>query len=241
EQFSTADDKVSGFWELIDGSKDFISLSARRNATQGTAFNFVLTHDCNMRVKAAYGTDGLYLLFEINDDNDVAWPNSLVGTENQQFYMNFDAVDFLMDSRSTAEIADPANREMFITRSFGFTSTSKQYQVACGTGKERPTGFMRSTPDPWDMHAVYYTFEEAATQLGLQIENIKTDYFNKAQEWFIPWSEYGGGLSGEPAAGTKLAFSGGFNDRDEGEHFPPGVTTSGGNRSCLQWHALDQQ
>ncbi len=228
-QYSSGDNMVSAFWNLIDDDHDYIRLSARKNAREGSAFNFVLTHDCNLIVKSAYGADGIYLLFVVNDDNDVAWPNELAGTENEQFYLNFDAVDVLMDSRSVEEISDTNNIDLFFTRGFGLTVTTKQYQIACGTVKERPTGFVRSRPDPWDMAARYYTFEEAKKKLGLQVENIKTDYFYKAQEIFIPWSEFGGGLDGEPDAKTRLGFAAGFNDRDEGEHFPPGVNTSGGS------------
>jgi pimeloyl-ACP methyl ester carboxylesterase len=238
KQFSSGDNKVSGFWNLIDDELDYIWLSARENAKDGSAFNFVLTHDCNMTVKSAYGADGIYLLFEINDDNDVAWPNELAGTENEQFYLNFDAVDVLMDSRSVEEISDPDNIDLFFQRGFGLTVTTKQYQIACGTEKERPTGFVRSRPDPWDMAARYYTFEEAKMKLGLEVENIKTDYFYKAQEIFIPWSEYGDGLEQEPDARTRLGFAAGFNDRDEGEHFPPGVNTSGGSvhaSNSIRW------
>ncbi|MBN1481713.1 hypothetical protein JXA70_15680 [candidate division KSB1 bacterium] len=41
----------------------------------------------------------------------------------------------------------------------------------------------------WDFHATYFTFVDAKTQFGLEIENIKTDHFYKVQEWFIPWGE----------------------------------------------------
>ncbi len=238
KQFSASDNQVSGFWELIDDEMDYIRLSARNNAKEGSTFNFVLTHDCNMTVKSAYGADGIYLLFEVNDDNDVAWPNAMAGTENQQFYLNFDAVDVLMDSRSLEEISDTDNVDLFISRGFGLTASTKQYQIACGTAKEKPDGFIRSRPDPWDMAARYYTFEEAKKKLGLEVENIKTDYFFKAQEIFIPWSEYGGGLDQEPDAATRLGFAAGFNDRDEGEHFPPGVNTSGGSvhaSNAIRW------
>jgi len=238
KQFSATDQKVSDFWKLFDEEKDFIKLTARRNATGNAAFNFVLTHDCNMNVKAAYGAYGIYLLFEINDDNDVAWPNQFAGTENEQFYLNFDAVDVIMDSRSVEQICNVENADMFFTRGFALTKTTKQYQVACGTQKERPSGFHRAKPDPWDMWAKYFTFDDARSQLGLQIENIKTGYFDKVQEWFIPWSEYGGGLSEEPDTGNRLGFTAGFNDRDEGEHFPPGVTTSGGTvqaSNSIRW------
>ena len=222
----------------MDDQKDRLVLNQKINAADGAQFNPVLTHDCNMTVKAAYGGDGVYLLVEINDDNNVAWPNNLAGTENEQFYLNFDAVDILVDSRSVSSIGEVNNRDMFLSKSFGLTSTTKQYQVACGTEKERPTGFKRSIPDPWDFYGRYFTFQDAKSQLGIEIENINPGYYIKAQEWFIPWSEYGGGFEIEPDAGTRLGFTAGFNDRDEGEHFPPGVSSSGGSvkaSNALRW------
>ena len=236
-QFSAKDGRLSAFWDS-DAMLDSIRLSQRMNAAPDAVFNFVLTHDCNMTVKAAYGADGIYLLYIINDDNDVAWPNRFVGTENEQFYLNFDVVDALMDNRSVNELVRAHGSGEFVSRGFGLTLNTRQYQVACGTKKERPTGFKRSMADPWDFHAAYHTFENARKQFGIQIENISLDAFHKAQEWFIPWSEYGGGLQGEPDAGTRLAFTAGFNDRDAGEHFPPGVTSSGGSvkaSNALRW------
>lgn len=237
-QFSADDNKLSEFWDLYDEEYDYINLTQRRNGASGAEFNFVLTHDCNMKVKAAYGGKGIYLLFIINDDNDVAWPNEYVGTEKEQFYLNFDAVDALFDSRSVKEISEDEDRSTFIYRSFGLTFTTKQYQVACGTEKERPSGFKRAIPDPWDFYGSYYTFQQAREQFGTEIENVKLTPFYKAQEWFIPWSEYGGGLKAEPESGSHLAFTAGFNDRDKGEHFPPGVTSSGGSvkaSNALRW------
>ncbi|NQT27002.1 hypothetical protein HQ585_16725 [candidate division KSB1 bacterium] len=237
-QFSAHDDKISEFWKLIGKNMDHVKLTQRRNAREDAAFNFVLTHDCNMTVKAAYGADGIYLLFEINDDNDVAWPNKFVATENEQFYLNFDVIDMLIDSRSIEEISSPENKDMFVSRSFGLTTTTRQYQIACGTEKERPSGFKRALFDPWDFHSTYFTFADAKKQLGIEVENIKTAPFHKAQEVFIPWSEYGSGFQSEPDTGTRMAFTAGFNDRDEGEHFPPGVTSSGGSIKAsngLRW------
>jgi hypothetical protein len=234
--FSSSDKNISPFWKDIDETRDFISMTSRKNGTADAAFNFVLTHDCNMIVKAAYGADGIYLLFEINDDNDVAWPNNFVGTENEQFYLNFDAVDVLMDSRSIEEISNDMDK--LVSRSFGLTFTSRQYQIACGTVKEPAAGFRRSLADPWDFNAKYYDLNDAKKKFGTEVENIKTSHFFKVQEWFIPWTEYGAGFTTEPEAGTRLAFSPGFNDRDEGEHFPPGRTSSGGNvkaSNSIRW------
>ncbi len=238
KQFSANDHKLSDFWKLTDDRKDFIMMTARQNGTDGAQFNPVLTNDCALKVRAAYGSDGVYLLFEITDDSDEAWPNAFTGTENEQFYLDFDAVDAMMDSRSIADISDQKNAGMFVDRSFGMTFTTKQYQVACGTEKERPMGFRRSLSEPWDFNSTFVSFQDAKSEFGVQLENVRVDYYEKAQEWFIPWSEYGGGLPSEPKAGTRIAFSAGFNDRDAGEHFPPGMTSSGGSvkaSDAMRW------
>jgi hypothetical protein len=237
-RFSAHDGRVSDFWAWIDGSKDAIRLTQKKNAAPDAAFNPVLTHDCNMTVKAAYGAGGLYLLFEVNDDRDTPWPNRFAGTENEQFYLHFDAVDALLDSRPLSVLCGPDGREALVSRSYGLTFTTRQYQVACGTEKERPGGFKRGLSDPWDFFAAYHTFPEAERLFGIRMENVKTDHFFKAQEWFIPWSEVGGGFPSEPDAGTRIAFAAGYNDRDEGEHLPPGVTSSGGSvkaSNALRW------
>ena len=150
KQFSVHDNKISAFWNMIDDSKDYIRMTAKKNGAADANFNPVLTHDCNMNVKAAYGADGMYFLFVINDDNDVAWPNKFNGTQNEQFYLDFDAVDVIMDSRSIADICKPENHDMMLSKDFGLTSTTKQYQIACGAPKERPLGFRRSIPEPWN-------------------------------------------------------------------------------------------
>ncbi len=236
--FSPDDGKISPFWELINEKMDIIQMAPRGNAPQGEAFNFVLTHDCRMSVKSVYGSEGLYFLFEIMDDNDVPWPNKLTGTETEIFYYNFDAVDVLLDSRSIADITSEAQKHMFISPGFGLTESTKQYQVASGTPSERPGGFKRSKPDPWDFHSKYITFDDAKNTLGMAIELLTSDHFMKAQEWFIPWSEIGSGIEGQPEAGSRLAFSPGYNDRDAGEHFPPGRNSSGGSvksANALKW------
>ncbi len=42
----------------------------------------------------------------------------------------------------------------------------------------------------------------------------------------------------EPDILTRIAIAPGYNDRDEGEHFPPGVSASGGSANShnqLKW------
>jgi pimeloyl-ACP methyl ester carboxylesterase len=56
------------------------------------------------------------------------------------------------------------------------------------------------------------------------------------QEWFIPWNELG--FDSEPDANALLAFTTGYNDRDEDEHLNPMFNTSGGtnqNSNNIRW------
>ncbi len=236
--FSVEDGEISGFWTRFGDQQDHISLTQRANARDGAQFNFVLTHDANMEIRSAYGADGLYLLFTVNDDQDIPSPNDYIGTENEQFMHEFDAVDFMIDSRSPEEIGDTENRDIFVSPSFGWTNTTVQYQANFGSREAKPVGVKRTIPDPWDIHATFWSFDDLKKYFGIQIETVKTDPFYRAQEWFIPWEQIGEGFSGEPEAGTGIGFSGGFNDRDPGEHLPVGVSSSGGTTHAsngLRW------
>lgn len=238
KQFSTLDNEKSGFWTLFTSNHDSIHLTARNNSTEGAAFNGVLTHDCAMTVKAAYGSDGVYILFDILDDNDVVWPNHYSGTQYEQFYLNYDAVDLIFDSRSLQDICSPEHTGLFISKNFGLTVSSTQYQIGCGSWNGKPGGFKRAIADPWDFHSTFFSFEEAQTYFGIRVENIKTGHYTKAMELFIPWKEFGSEFNREPDPGSRMAFTAGFNDRDEGEHFSPGVTSSGGSvkaSNSIRW------
>jgi len=189
-----------------------------------------------MRVKAAYGSDGMYFLFEVMDDQDVAWPNIYVNTEIEHFYPNFDAVQFFIDGRSVEEIFKKENLGLILSPHAAVTTTTKLYQCAMGTDNEVPSGLRRTIPDPWDMHAEYWVFGDARKYLGIEVEILRTNRLYKTQEWFVPWSELG--LDSEPDAHTRLAFTPGYNDRDEDEHLTPMYNTSGGtnqNSNNIRW------
>ena len=56
---------------------------------------------------------------------------------------------------------------------------------------------------------------DARTRFGIQIKHSKLGRMHRVQEWFIPWSELGGGGgTEEPAVGTHFGFSIAYNDRD---------------------------
>jgi hypothetical protein len=116
----------------------------------------------------------------------------------------------------------------FVNRFWGLSLTTKQYQVAFGDSAP-PVSYKRNCPAPWDMNYEMLTLAQGAAQFGMQVDVTTVDKYRRAQEWFIPWSEVGnGGLSAEPASGTRIAFSPGYNDTDPGEYMP-------GTSGALRW------
>jgi hypothetical protein len=236
KQFSASDGKISEFWKKIDKNHDFIEMTQKNNASGSATFRRHFSTDCSINVKATYGADGLYLLFEVTDDQDVAWPNNWVNTEKQDFYYNFDAVQFFIDSRPVSEMFKENNLSMILSTRRAVTTTTKLYQCVMGTDKVEPTGLIRSLPDPWDLSGQYWVFGDAQKYLGMEVEILRTNRLYKAQEWFIPWSELG--FKAEPDANAKIAFAPGYNDRDEHEYLEPIFNTSGGtnqNSDNIRW------
>jgi hypothetical protein len=213
-QFDAGDGRVSPFWALIDERHDHVFMTQKDNAPEGNGFSVVLDNDARLLVKAAHSASGLYLYFEATDNRfvDVADPN---------IYEHFDAVDALLDSRSSAEVSAGDKERTFVNVHWAISLTTSQYQVACGDTK-RPDEIKRNVPDPWDMTYELIDRSDLADEHGMQVDCATVDKFRTAQEWFVPWSEVGGGLEGEPAQGARLGFAPGYNDRDPGEYLASG-------------------
>lgn len=226
-EFSAEDGKIASFWAAAGGGLDYVRLDLKEHAAEGNDFSIVLSHEAVLEVQAAYGSDGLYLLHRVTDNSPVDWPEQFAGKGKVQFYDHYDVVDMQIDGRSHEEIFDPANEPLFLTRFQGQTTTSKQYQVACGA-KQRPSGFVRHVPAPWDFPGVFIDFSEARAVLGIEIELLGGGRFERFQEWFLPWGEVLPTGRPRPEPGSELALALGFNDRDEGEFLEPGITSSGG-------------
>lgn len=204
------DGKLSAFWSTLDTLHDSISLTQKRNGSGGNNFSAVLTNDARLAVKACHTAAGLYLLL-------VATDNRFVAVEDTNHYLDYDAVDMLIDSRSSRDLCKADVKKSFVCLAWGLSLTTRQYQSAYGDTAP-PAMLKRNGPTPWDMVYGFVTRTAARAQYGIEVDHAVIDKYTKAQEWFIPWSEVGnGGMAREPAAGVRIGFSPGYNDRDHGE------------------------
>lgn len=204
-QFGAQDGVVSPFWEGIESQ---VQMNPRENGAAESKFSIVNTADARLTMKAAHSARGMYLYLEVADDHFVEC--------NPDRYYDTDAIDLLIDSRSSAEVTDQANNPELINQFWGLSLTTKQVHVAFGDRKQPPF-FLLNYADPWDFTQHRHTFQEAREQLGIEIRIIRRSPMVRIQEWFLPWAEVGnGGLECEPAIGSKLAFAIGYNDIDPG-------------------------
>jgi pimeloyl-ACP methyl ester carboxylesterase len=208
ETFAAEPNAVSAFWAAMGDDADSIRMLPRTHAREGDQFSIVTTADARMKVRAAHSARGLYLCFEVMDNRFVP------AGETPGDYINRDAIDVLLDSKSSAEIHEPDNATQAICADWDLYLTTKQYQVAFGY-PDPPAIMKRVVPDPWDMVFNRITpIAELARVHGMQIHYAKIDSLRRVQEWFIPWSEVG--RASEPAVGTRLAFAPAYNDTDPG-------------------------
>jgi hypothetical protein len=66
--------------------------------------------------------------------------------------------------------------------------------------------------DPYEFRFYQYPRAEIASKMGVETAIIDTHNGRKSMEWFIPWQFVGYGGVRSPRAGTRLAFTPGYND-----------------------------
>lgn len=209
--FSTQDKKLSPFWGTWETK--MLDAADLRPATHTVERfgQFSGDDDANMRITAAWGTQGLYFLFEVEDDD---WLN-YVSTASDWYA--YDVVDIFIDKQSSGSIWQAAPSGFVHPDYHSITMTALQLSVGFGD-TQIPYLFKHSQYDPAALDIVRkdISFTQAASALGgMAFEISRLDTTTKAQEWFIPWSQVGdGGLDKTPAEGMLLAFAGGYNDRD---------------------------
>lgn len=203
----------SAFWSRFNDRHSTIRMSGETHARQGSSFSIVNTVDARLLVRAAHSARGLYLWMEVVD-NEFVEP-SPAPTE----YNNRDAVDVLIDRKSSAWINNPANVRWAVNLDWGLWLTTKQIQIAVG-GRGAPGVLKLQQADPFEIVFDRFVSRDDARRLrGIVVRHHRLDPLTRAVELFLPWSEVGGhgGLLGEPAFGTRMAFSPSYNDVDGSE------------------------
>ncbi len=212
-QFSTSDGSPSAFWDTDWANRDRIDLIAPDNANPDGA-PFTGTDDASVVIKAAADCAGLYLLCSVEDNT---WVDKASADD-----WGADAIDLYLDNQSADDIAtcDGCYIGLYNTT---LTYATQQFQVWMGASA-LPASLQYQAYDDnlWAWAAAVYTFADLTAALGIEFEVMGVDATHKAQEWFIPWRSVGnGGLPEVPSSGTRIALSGGYNDKD-GDNPSPG-------------------
>jgi len=224
--FSNADSHRSCFWLAWEfpNANPLDSLMIQGDSMH-TAWGPVETQtpdDATIKLKLAWGTAGLYVLFEVVDDISVSYA---IATD----YMN-DVIELFLDPHSGGQLYSPDPRLFPDVDISQLTRTFDHFQIRNG-GIDPVENFSLNW---WDTSAAgagctqpaqcvrYHrgmTFPEADLTWGLKIEIIPprgNETTIRRQEWMIPWSLYGSppGKGSPPMENDRLAMCFGYNDRD---------------------------
>ncbi len=243
--FDINDGQLSAFWLMwhMDGIDplDKIDLNGEDHHVYGQKASS--KEDGQLNVRFAYSDSGVYILYEVRDDNWVAYLD-------QAEYKN-DAVELFGAQHSQQELYQEGAALMPCMNDLAtphqLTEGHFQLQVRFG-GSQLVDKFNRNRWKPSLIGTSGYdcttghgdglieynsdlTFEDAQALYGIRIEIILSDDAWRRQEWFIPWSSWGGhaGLSGVPAS-NKVAISVGYNDNDDGHTEGP---------TAMRWRLAD--
>jgi len=205
-QFGTGDG-LSPFWREFTEDHDTAELTVQENlAKQGEVWETAGERgDARLSVRAARSRAGLYLLFEVGDDQWAPAEGLL------------DTLDFHLARRSAEQIWDADPADVFVKpESWAFALAGCQYQLHVGDGERK---VCRNWPDPWDIARRELSPDEAAATYGIVARVVELSEHRRAAEMFIPWDWVGSGRPmGEPGTGTCLGLSLGYNDHDPDRH-----------------------
>lgn len=241
--FNASDGEISAFWHAWDDPDvvlDHIELNCTYNGNYlGNEYSdvgFTDEEDARMWVRAAWGENGIYLYFEVRDDQFVdhavtrSHGDGTPHTAAEASWYN-DAMDLYFDKFST-EMLYGTQEVLFINYKFNrVTINMRQVQYQFGSMGSVPETFSYNEviKDPDGLYLFTedrdFTFERAETEAdGLIAEIIAgsdkgLDDVTQVMEWYFPWSQVGAnGGTDAPSAGESksVAFACGYNDADEG-------------------------
>ena len=212
-QFSNTNGAESAFWKLLTLNTTTIDYMLQTPSDNGRAgAGFEDEYDARLSIWAAYGVTGLYLYYEVVD-------NDFVDAVSQRLWAN-DAIDFFLDGENSTQdfVTDPTL--FYVSK---ITQSTVQYQFSFG-GIEAPTNFIFSHLNPaWDgitLTADASIIHETKTFLEGEGMGIFMEAFpgssavTRMQEWLIPWSKVSDAGITMPSINDKIAAVFGYNDVD---------------------------
>jgi hypothetical protein len=207
---------LSPFWSVWDrtnsggaASLDYIDMTTTQNAWCTDGGSFSGPDDAELIVRSAYGANGLYLYFEVHDDN---WQDG-TGESN--------ALDFMLDTMSSREIREcnPLSCLVQPSWSWSLTPHSIQFQVTTGGGSV-PSNIRVNYFDGANMYWGNEPIANLATTYGgANIDVVVPRQSVRVLEMYIPWAWVGanGGVGSLPAEGRDIALYAGYLDIDAGQ------------------------
>jgi len=235
QQFKAGDGALSAFWKEFTEQHDQVLLTPAKNGGDPKTWKSVFqtlpdtpslggNDDISVRVLAARSAAGLYLLFEVTDDQ---WYQS---TDNR---LEFDVLDVCFDARSPSDMWTGPWQRSFLNGGWSVSMSTRQIQSWTGEKELLAKVFRYGFPDPWQMGGGVYSVADGAKEFGIAFDAVQVSPTLRAQEWFIPWDELG--RKAEPALGERMGFAPGYNDMDPSQH--DGLRDSDGNimHDRLRW------
>jgi hypothetical protein len=204
--FSVTDSTMSSFWDSWDEyDLAILNIEDHVHAMRGS---FSDPADAGLEIKVASGGKGFYLYCKVTDDTWQMPPSSGA--------FAFDAVDFLFDTKSPAEIID-APPTQGNSKDYGVTASTQQYQIFMGDANNLPTSMIYNSVDEDFLqmsNQQSFGLDTMAVKYGVKVEIVKIDATTKVMEWFVPWTH----LKITDATiqeGRHIGFCAGYNDMDD--------------------------
>ncbi len=227
DMFNGTDGKISDFWTCweADAEKyDYIELNNQYagNSWERSEDGWNGREDAYMIVRSAWHESGLYMYFEVTDDQFVDQVVECLGEEcvsedPDAFKWANDAMDIYLDKNNTD--AHKAAENLFINYNHNrITHSTVQLAYQFGSSSAADEFLLVKTLDDNTRPLQWLTFEQADAEWGgLVGETVVVNEIKKIQEWFIPWTEILDKQSPTPgSAGDRMAFTCGYNDADGG-------------------------
>jgi hypothetical protein len=222
EWFDANDNVPSRFWKAWEVVETADQLYLDHNDPHiDTEEPINSAEDANIYLKFAYGNEGLYVLFQVTDDD---W-NPVLSDAPSQFW-KYDVCDLYL-SQYSAEDMYANSGEYFHNLRYSQLGLGTAQMLVTFGGNE-PVDFFyynvageptKEDPGPNNfMQSNKTTFADAEAMWGIKVEllpALEGEENVRRQEWLVPWGVIGG-VPGTTrrTSGDRLGFGGGYNDFD---------------------------
>ncbi len=216
--FRIGDGVASKFWDAWDLNTD-LNKATLDASSLSRGPRLTSAADAGLTIQSVYSTDGVYFLFTVADDD---WVTNVGGLD----YEN-DAVELYLSDMSATQMYANINAAFLLPNYQQMGEGTSQMQIRFG-GAE-PTSVTAFNFNKYDDLLMQFalnnkvTFTDALTNYKIQVELIKKpDPGTRQQEWFIPWTCFGGDVGSRSSyrvaqggnSTTTLGLCFGYNDVD---------------------------